>query len=205
MSYNFSPHAAVSRESYLYAKRADFRVDAKARKLYRDIVCLDRSLRNLRPQLDINTRDLEKIGFYSTKAKLSWFGSLRRRINEKLDQQKQRDRQIDQIRTQLLVVQIPLDTKTIARREARLAKLRESFEPRIRWKTQEAQQEYQKWLIEARRREDAMDKWKMEQKKRDREQWEDKWESTWQEFLLSNGAKTKVSRGHPALWGSLLL
>ncbi|KAF5680233.1 hypothetical protein FDENT_8436 [Fusarium denticulatum] len=203
MSCNHSPVSppAARRESYLWSRKKGFYLDRKALKLLCQIECYERCLHTLRNRLDINTRDLEKIDFYSSKAKLGWFRSLRRRLNEQFDHEKQRERQIDQIRTKLLEVQIPLDTALIVKYEARLAKLQAKFEPRIQWKSVEAQKEYQKWLWEEKKREDAKNDSKIEQKRRDRERWEGKW----QEFLLSNGAKKEVSRGHPKLWGSFLL
>ncbi|KAF4418930.1 sulfide:quinone oxidoreductase mitochondrial precursor [Fusarium acutatum] len=192
---------SASFESYPWTRKSGFYLDAKALKLLHKIECLEHRLRYLRRRLDVNTRDLEKIDFYRTKAKLGWFGSLRRRLNEQLDHEKQRERQIDQIRTKLLEAQIPLDMELIASKEARLAKLQAEFESRIQWESKEAQKDYRKWLCDEKRREDAKNNWKMEQKRRDRE----KWEGKWQKFLLSEGAKKEVSRGHPKLWGSFLL
>ncbi|KAF5986244.1 hypothetical protein FBULB1_2531 [Fusarium bulbicola] len=201
MSHNLSPHAAASLESYSWTKKPGFYLDARAVKLLHQIECLEYSLWYARRRLDVNTRDLEKIEFYSTKAKLSWFGSLRRRINEQFDHETQRERQIDQIRTKLLVVQIPLDKTLIAKEEAMLAKLQAEFEARIQWRTQEALKDYRKWLFEEKKREDAKNNCKVEQKKRDREMWE----GNWQKFLLSEGDKKDVCRGHPKLWGSFIL
>lgn len=196
MSYNYSPHA-----SYSWTKKSGFYLDARALRLIYKIEYLESLLRNLRRRLEVNIRHLEKIDFYSTKAKLGWFGSLRRRLNEKFDHKKQRERQIDQIRTQLLVVQIPLDRELIATKEAKLAKLRAEFEPRIQWESKEAQQDYRKWLCDEKRRQDEKKDWKIKQKRRDRERWEGKW----QKFLLSKESKKEVSGGHPELWGSFLL
>ncbi|KAF5609417.1 hypothetical protein FPANT_160 [Fusarium pseudoanthophilum] len=203
MSYNHSPASppAARRESYLWCTKKGFYLDAQALKLLCKIEGYERCLHTRRNRLDANTRDLEKIDFYSSKAKLNWFGSLRRRLNEQFDREKHRERQIDQLRTKLLQVQIPLDTDGIAMYEARLAKLQAKFESMIQWESVEAEKEYQKWLWEEKKREDEKNEWKIEQKKRDRELWEGKW----QEFLLSNGAKKEVSRGHPKLWGSFLL
>ncbi|KAF5551631.1 molecular chaperone [Fusarium mexicanum] len=156
MSHNLSPHAAASLESYSWTKKPGFYLDTRAVKLLHQIECLEYSLWYARRRLDVNTRDLEKIEFYSTKAKLSWFGSLRRRINEQFDHETQRERQIDQIRAKLLAVQIPLDKTLIAKNEAMLAKLQAEFEARIQWKTQEALKDYRKWLFEEKKREDAM-------------------------------------------------
>ncbi|KAF5724832.1 hypothetical protein FMUND_388 [Fusarium mundagurra] len=200
MANNHSPPAA-RRESYLWSRNKGFYLDTKALKLLCKIECVERCLHNLRHQLDVNTRDLEKIDFYSSKAKLGWFGSLRRRLNEQFDPEQQRERHIDQIRTKLLKVQILLHSELIAKAEVKLAWLQAKFEPRIQWKSQEAQKEYQKWVWEEKRREDAENEWKIKQKRMDRERWEEEW----QEFLLSNGAKKEVSRGHPKLWGSFLL
>ncbi|KAG9496223.1 hypothetical protein J7337_012805 [Fusarium musae] len=203
MSYNHSPVSppAARRESYLWSGKKGFYLDAKALKLLCIIECYERCLHTRRNQLDLNTRDLEKIDFYSSKAKLNWFGSLRRRLSEQFDREKQRERQIDQLRTKLLEVQIILDSESIARSEARLAKLQAKFEPMIQWQSVEAEKEYHKWLWEEKNREDTKNDLKIEQKRKDRERWEGKW----QEFLLSNGAKKEVSRGHPKLWGSFLL
>ncbi|VTT71231.1 unnamed protein product [Fusarium fujikuroi] len=170
MSYNYSPHA-----SYSWTKKSGFYLDAKALRLVYKIKYLESLLRNLRRRLEVNTRHLDKIDFYSTKAKLGWFGSLRRRLNEKFDHKKQRERQIDQIRKKLLEVQIPLDRESIASKEARLAKLRAEFETRIRWESKEAQQDYRKWLCDKKRRQDEKNDWKIKQKRRDRERWEGKW------------------------------
>ncbi|KAF5646194.1 hypothetical protein F52700_1884 [Fusarium sp. NRRL 52700] len=201
MPYNLSPYASAGPESYSWTRKPGFYLDARAVKLLHRIECMEHNLCHVRRRLDINTRGLEKINFYRSKAKLSWFGSLRRRINEQFDHEKQRERQIDQIRTNLLLAQIPLDRCLIDRGEARLAKLQAEFEARIQWKTQEALKDYRKWLFEEKRREDAKNDWKMEQKKRDRE----RWEQNWQKFLLSERAKKEVSGGHPKLWGSFLL
>ncbi|RBR13581.1 hypothetical protein FVER53590_08542 [Fusarium verticillioides] len=203
MSYNHSPVSppAARRESYLWSGKKGFYLDAKALKLLCKIECYERCLHTRRNQLDLNTRDLEKIDFYSSKAKLNWFGSLRRRLNEQFDREKQRERQIDQLRTKLLEVRIILDSESIARSEAKLAKLQAKFEPMIQWQSVEAEKKYHKWLWEEKKREDAKNDLKIEQKRKDRERWEGKW----QEFLLSNGAKKEVSRGHPKLWGSFLL
>ncbi|KAF5567033.1 hypothetical protein FNAPI_848 [Fusarium napiforme] len=203
MSYHHSPVSppAARRESYLWSRNKGFYLDAQALKLLCKIECYERLLHARRNRLDLNTRDLEKINFYSSKAKLNWFGSLRRRLNEQFDREKHRERQIDQLRTRLLEVQIPLDTKRIGMYEERLAKLQAMFESMIQWESVEAEKEYHKWLWEEKKREDEKNELKIEQKKRDRELWEGKW----QEFLLSNGAKKEVLRGHPKLWGSFLL
>jgi len=195
MSYNYSPH-----ESYLWTKRSGFYLDAKALRLVYRIEYLESVLRNLRHRLYVNTRHLEKIDFYSTKANLDWFRSLRRRLNEKFDHKKQRGRQIDQIRMRLLEVQILVDREAIASKEATLAKLRAEFEPMIQWETKEAQQDYLKWLCDEKRRQEEKNGRKIKRKRRDRERWEGKW----QKFLLSKKSKKKGFAGHPDLWESFL-
>jgi hypothetical protein len=101
--------------------RSGFYLDGKAVKILHEIECLNHNICLTRRQQDVNTRVSEKIHFYRMKAKLGWFGQLRRRLNEQLDYQKLRERQIDQIRTKLLIIQILLDREVMARREARLA------------------------------------------------------------------------------------
>ncbi|VTT57891.1 unnamed protein product [Fusarium fujikuroi] len=144
MSYSYSLHA-----SYSWTKKSGFYLDAKALRLIYKTKYLKSLLRNLRRRLEVNTRHLDKINFYSTKAKLGWFGSLRRRLDEK---------------------------ESIASKEARLAKLRAEFETRIRWESKEAQQHYRKWLCDKKRRQDEKNDWKIKQKRRDRERWEGKWQ-----------------------------
>lgn len=64
----------------------------------------------------------------------------------------------------------------IARREARLAHLQTDFEARIQWKSKKDEQDYRGWLGDVKRRRDLKNSWKMEQKKRDKEMWEGKWQ-----------------------------
>lgn len=176
MSYHHSPQDAASLKSSPRTEKSAFYLDGKAVKILHEIECLNHNLCLIRRQLDINTRDREKIHFYRTKAKLGWFGQLRRRLNEQLDYQKLRERQTDQIRTKLLIIQILSDRKVIARREARLAKLQTDFEARIQWKSKKDEQDYRDWLGDVKRRRDVKNSWKMKQKKRDKERWEGKWQ-----------------------------
>jgi hypothetical protein len=201
MSYNHSLHDAASLKTNPETGKSGFYLDRKAVKMLHEIELLNHNLYHIRHQLDVNVRDLEKTQFYSTKAKLGWFGSLRRRLNEQIDYRKRRERQIDKTRTDLLIIQILSDRKEIEKKETKLAKLQTDFEARIQWKSEKDEQDYRDWLVDVKILREAKNSWKVEQKKRERERWEVKW----QEFLLSKGAKTKVSRGHPELWGSLLL
>ncbi|KAM5522407.1 hypothetical protein FOXYSP1_16298 [Fusarium oxysporum f. sp. phaseoli] len=156
MSYHQSPYDAASLKSSPRTGKSAFCLDGKAVKILHKIECLNHNLCLIRRQLDVNTRDLEKIHFYRTKAKLRWFGQLCRRLNEQLDYQ---------IRTKLLIIPILLNRKVIARREARRAKLQTYFEARIQWKSKKDEQDYRDWLGDVKRRRDVKNIWKMEQKR----------------------------------------